>query len=638
MASNGNKKSPSLWLRFWRLLVLVQKTLIALFILVPILLFAAVWIFRPQPEVEQDVALVWAPEGILVEHIDLDFQQALQDQFMGEEQPITLVRNLVEALDKAAVDSRIKALFLKVDKIDYVGMAQLEELAAAIRRFKLSGKPVFSHAGHFTQAQYFLASQADEVYLDPLGAVLIDGFGVYQKYFKEALDKLEVDVHVFRVGTYKSAVEPFLRNDMSAEAKAANKEWLATLWNVYQKNVTEARELSKGSVDTYANEFPRQLVELGGDAAKLALNAGLVDKLMTREEMRARVSQEVGRDKEHGSFRQINHRSYLWAVRSEANSAEENSAKSQVALIVADGTLVDGFAGQGTVNGEDLAWHIDQARRDKDVKAIVLRIDSPGGSVTASEAVRREIVLAKRDGKPVVASMSSVAASGGYWIAMNADEIFAQASTVTGSIGVFGVMPNIYKPLKKLGVHTDGVGTTRVAGGMRLDQPLSPEMSGAIQASVENFYRVFVKSVSEARGLSEQAAERVAQGRVWSGGDAKRLGLVDQFGGLRAAADAAAKRAGIEAGNYNLVPRQRATDWRMLILDQFSGFAPLLKTSGTQWWQSGLSWLQSQDVWNTLNLAWLSDRKGVHAYCPCVPDINGRAVWQGHASPVESIQ
>lgn len=637
MTNSSNKKSSSLWQRLWRILVILQRGVLAVFILLPLVLFAVLLLFQPKPEVERDIALVWAPQGILVEHIDLDFRQALQEEFMGEKQPVTLVRDLVEALDKAAVDPRIRALFLKVDDIEYVGMAQLEELAAAIRRFKLSGKPVITHAGHYTQPQYFLASQADEVYLDPLGAVWIDGFGVYQHYFKEALEKLEVDIHVFRVGSYKSAVEPFIRNDMSDEARAANREWLATLWSVYQKGITDSRDMEEDVIDNYANQFAKQLVALEGDSAKLALNAGLVDKLMTREEMRARVAQEVGRDKKHGSFRQMDHRRYLWSVRSEEDEEQDQSGQGKVALIVAQGALVDGYMGQGTVNGEDLAFHIDKARRDKETRAIVLRVDSPGGSVTASEVVRREIELAREAGKPVVVSMSSVAASGGYWIAMDADEIWAQASTVTGSIGVFGLMPTFYKPLIRMGIRTDGVGTTNMSGTMRPDMPLSADMAAAIQASVENYYRVFVERVAAARGLSKTAAERVAQGRVWSGADAKRLGLVDQLGGLRDAVEAAAKRAGLTVGQYEVVPMQKKADWRTLLLERFSGWAPELKTR-TSWLFQGLSWLQQNTSLQTLSLAWLSDRNGIHAHCLCVPDVNGSARLFGGSTSSGHIQ
>ena len=637
MATPSKKKSPGLWQRIWRLIVILQKTVLAIFILLPLLVFGGIWLTKPQPEVEKDVALVWAPQGMLVENLELDFEQALRDEFMGEERPVTLVRDLVEALDQAATDPRIKVLFLKVDDIDYVGMAQLEELGAAIKRFKLSGKPVFTHAAEFSQSEYYLAAHADEVFLDPLGGIWIDGFGVYQKYYAEALDKLNIDMHIFRVGTYKSAVEPFIRNDMSEAAKTANREWLSTLWKVYQQGIVESRELANAAVDTYANQFAQQLVELRGNAAQLALNAGLVDKLMTREEMRARVSQEVGRDDEHGSFRQLSHREYLWVVRSEKQDDEPVLEKGKVALIVAEGALTDGYMGQGTVSGEDLAWYVDEARRDKNVKAIVLRIDSPGGSVTASEAVRREIQLAKRDGKPVVASMSSVAASGGYWIAMDADQIWAQAATVTGSIGVFGVMLNLTRPLQKLGIYTDGVGTTDMSGSMRLDRPLSPQVAAAVQASVENYYQVFVQSVAKARGLSESSAERVAQGRVWSGADAKRLGLVDQMGGLKAAADAAAKLAGLEPGNYDLIPSQAPMDWRMLLLDSFSGFAPYLK-SGMPEWLGAMNWLQQQSGLTAADLNWLSDPRGVHAYCACTPDVNGRVLFAGKRSTGAPIQ
>ncbi len=609
-----NEPAPrrGFWSRLWQFFVVVQRILIVLLIVGPLAFFLFMWWAAPQLKVQDGIALVWAPSGAVLERSELDPQEILAQQLLGQEAPYSLLRDLVDSLDHAAGDSRIRALFLKLDGLDYAGMAQLEELAAAITRFRASGKPVFAYAGDYTQDQYYLAAQADQLYLDPLGGVWLEGFGLYQYFFKDALDKLQVDLHVFRVGEYKSAVEPFLRNDMSPEARAANRAWLDVLWTVYKQGIAAARDFEPDAVERYTTELPARLVEVLGDAGALAKNTKLVDDLLTREQVRQKVREMVGTDEDHGSFRQIDHPTYLAAVRLE--QARRQYRLAQIGLVVAQGALVDGESGRATTGGDTLARLIEEARRNEDLAALVLRIDSPGGSVTAAEAVRREIDLMRAAGKPVVVSMSSTAASGGYWIAMNADQIWADDTTITGSIGVFGLMPTFDRPLNKFGIHVDGLGTTPMAGATRSDRPLAPEIAAAMQAGVEYYYRQFVGQVAAARRLDVNRADQLAQGRVWSGLDAKRLGLVDHIGGLREAGAAAAKLAGLAEGQYRIAPLDAEPDWRTALLD-------LISVRAAAWLKSSFSLSEFAQpltvVREHLGLRWLNDPRGVYAHCGC---------------------
>ncbi len=599
------------WSGLWRFFVVVTRILIVLLLLGPLLLFAFAYFAAPQFKIQDGIALVWAPEGVVLERSELDPQEILAQHLFGQESPYSLLRDLVDSLDHAAKDTRIKALFLKLDRLEYAGMAQLEELSAAIGRFRASGKPVYAYSGEYTQDQYYLAAQADQLYLDPLGGVWIEGFGLYQHYFKDALDKLSVDLHVFRVGEYKSAVEPFIRNDMSPEARAANQAWLGVLWDVYKNGITAARELEPGAVENYVSTFSTRLVEVLGDAGALAKSARLVDDLLTRDQVRQKMRELVGTDDEHGSFRQLDDQAYLAAVRSEKSRLK--APPSQVGLAVAQGALVDGESGRGTTGGDTLAYLVEEARRDEQLAALVLRIDSPGGSVTASEAIRREIDLMRAAGKPVIVSMSSTAASGGYWIAMNADEIWADDSSITGSIGVFGLLPTFDKTLGKLGIHVDGLGTTPLAGATRPDRPLAPEVGAAIQAGVEYYYRQFVGQVAAARKLDVNQADQLAQGRVWSGLDAKRLGLVDHIGGLYEATAAAARAAGLAEGQYKLKPLDAAPDWRSALFELLSiRLQNLLQLARSAMLAPPFDVLREQ-----LGLSWVNDRRGVYAHCGC---------------------
>lgn len=610
MATKTGAK-PGLWGRLWSAIVLIQRILIFLLLLIPIAWVGFVWWSVPEQTIDNGVALVWAPQGVVLERSNYNPAEIISQQLLGEAPHYSLMRNLLDSLRLAASDDRIKALYLDVSGLDYAGMAQLQELGRAIAAFKHTGKPVYAYAGNYSQAQFYLAAQAEHVYLDPLGAVWMPGMSLYQNYFKDALDKLGVKVHVFRAGIYKSAVEPFTRNSMSPEAKAANQAWLNTQWSAYVQTVAAARALPAQAIQSYANQLLPNVADALGDAATLAHKSGLVDALKTRETVRDELVKIVGRDAEHGSFRQINSRAYLSVRRSELQG---KNAANQVGLLVVQGPIVDGNTSRGTTGSDTLSWQIHEARLNTDIDALVLRINSPGGSVTAAEAIRRELELYAKAGKPLVVSMSSLAASGGYWIATAGDQIYADGATLTGSIGVFGLMPTFEAPLNKLGIHSDGVGTTANAGLLRLDRALDPRVAAATQARVDYYYRQFTGLVAAARKLSIESTQALAQGRVWSGNDAQRLGLVDQIGGLREAELAAAKLAGFQPDNFRMVPLGAQPGWRSALADLLSvrvqgllhSFAASLNPQ--HWWDAARQ---------QLGLAWLDDPQDVYAWCGC---------------------
>lgn len=606
-----------LWDGVWGLVTVLYK-LVALLSIV--LLLMAVWVAYkgvPPIKVQNNVALILAPTGALVEQLEYEPGRAFLENIAGELPSETLLRDLIKALDEAATDPRIAFVVLKLDRLDSAGLAQLDELANAVQRFRKSGKKVIAYGPWYEQNQYLLAAQADEVSMDPLGTVNLEGLSTYNNYFKEGLDKLGVQVNVFRVGEYKSAVEPFIRNDMSEDAKAANREWLQDLWADYGKRVAQARKLPETAVDQYVNTFADTLVQANGDAAQVAQHAGLITQIETLTQFRKRMGAIVGFDDSHGSFRQIHYADYLSAVDSE-DGKKKKDHDNQIALVVVQGEIVDGKGEIGQAGGETISDLLDQARRDRDVAAVVLRVDSPGGSVWASEQIRRAIENLRMEGKPVVASMSSVAASGGYWVSMNANQIWAQPTTITGSIGIFGLVPTIDKPLGKLGIHTDGVGTTTLAGAFRVDRPLTPEVSRIVQAQIDKGYRDFTGGVSEQRKLPMKKVDEIARGRVWSGQDAKELGLVDQFGDLQDAVQAAAKLAGLEPDSYDLEEFMPEHDFTAQLLSRFSGRFGLDAIPGLPAWAHRL--LQQSDAAQLLTR--FNDPHAAYAYCFC--SVSGR--------------
>lgn len=499
--------------------------------------------------VPSTAALIVNPGGALVEQLEGSPLDRAIAQFNNQTEPQTLVRDITDSLEYAVSDDRIKVIVLNLDGLESGGLAKLQTIALAVDKLRGAGKKVIAFGNGYTRDQYYLASRADEVIMHDLGMVYLEGYEYYRMFFKSALDKLFIDVNVFKVGEFKSFVEPFTRNDMSAADREASQRWIGSLWSSWERDVAAARGMEVKALDDYSNEFAGHIENAGGHAAKAAVAAHLVDRLMSLPEFDEYITGMVGPDDaDDGSYSAIGFKEYLVATAIERKLAEPH--ERNVAIIVAAGEIVDGEAPPGTVGGDTLAYQIREARLDDSIDALVLRIDSPGGSMFASQVISDELDALKAAGKPLIASMSAVAASGGYYIAMPADEIWASDTTITGSIGVGAILPTVQRGLEQLGVHVDGFGTTKLAGQLRLDRPLGDDARRILTASVEDAYRIFVDHVAAARDMTPERADSIAQGRVWIGADGKELGLVDSIGGLDEAVQAAASRAGLDANKY----------------------------------------------------------------------------------------
>jgi protease-4 len=493
------------------------------------------------PSVPAKAALLVAPEGDLVEQSSGDPLERAVQEARGQGHAETLLWDLTDSIRAAAKDKRIQVVAIDVEKFDSAGQSTLEELARALREFRATGKKVIAYGNEMTQERYYVAAQADEIYLDPMGFVLIDGYSRYRMFFKEALDKLAVDINVFRVGAYKSAVEEYTRTDMSPEDKQESNAYLNALWSSYQEAMTRARKLPADALRKYVDNLPKSVPAAGGNAAQVALEAGLVTGIKTRLEVEKRLIDIVGQDDTTGSFKSVSTGDYVRVAH--ADMKVRADGKPRVGVIVAAGEILDGDQPPGTVGGDSTARLIRQARLDRNIRAVVLRVNSPGGSVMASEEIYRELLALRAAGKPVVVSMSTLAASGGYYISAPADEIWASSATLTGSIGIFAIIPTIDRTLGKVGITVDGVGTTPLAGQLRIDRPMGEEARALLQSQIGRGYDEFLSRVSTGRKKSREEIDAVAQGRVWAGTDAKRLGLVDQLGSFDDAAHSAARHA-----------------------------------------------------------------------------------------------
>lgn len=507
-----------------------------LFILLVVFLIALVF-FRGKDEVPEGAALILALEGNIVEQ---KTETMLSSDIFGDAaREETLLKDIIDVIDYAKDDERIELMVLDLRKMGGAGISKLQSIGAALERFRGSGKTIFAHGDYFNQSQYYLAAHADRLYLSPMGAVLLNGFGLYRMYYKTALDKLQIQFHVFKVGTYKSALEPVTRDSMSEYAKEANLAWLTVLWEAYKSDVAQRRQFDPQTLDDYINNIPGYLAQADGDAAVVALNLGLVDELKTRDEIREELIERVGADPDEPTFKQIAFEEYLSHIQSEL--MKSHPKKEKVGVIVASGIIMDGEQPAGRIGGDSMADLLVRAREDDKVKAVVLRIDSGGGSATASEVISREIELTRQAGKPVYVSMGSVAASGGYWIAAPADKIWATPTTITGSIGIWGAFPTFEKSLKSLGITSDGVGTTKLSDAFDPSRPINDLVAQSMQQIIEQGYRRFVQRVSEGRKMPPDMVEKIAQGRVWAGTTAKELGLVDEIGSMQDAIRAVAE-------------------------------------------------------------------------------------------------
>jgi protease-4 len=525
----------------WGFIDAARRTVVNLLFLAIVVVLLVMAFSSDEPEIADTAALVVAPKGQLVEQLSAKTFDRIIDEASGQATPETLLKDVVDAIEAAGDDDRIKVLVLNLNSFNGARLTKLQDAAEAIVSFRNSGKKVVAMADQYTQDAYYLAAHADEIITHEMGAVVLEGYGRYRMYYKEGIDKLGLDVHIFKVGTYKSAVEPFLRNDMSEYAREANEEWLGDLWRIYLDDVAAARGTTAERLSEYAHEFPRLMTAANGDAARAALDFGLVDKALTRVEMREYLIELVGENEETHSYNKIAFADYLKTIKEDRFGRDAKG--NQVAIVVARGTILDGTQPAGKIGGDSTAALIRQARNNDDVKAIVLRVDSGGGSAFASEVIRRECEKARADGKAVIASMGSVAASGGFWISTSSDQIWAHPSTITGSIGIFGMIPTYQRPLADhLGIRVDGVSTAPLVG-VRPDRELPAEVGDVIQEMIEHGYREFLQRVADSRGMTTDEVDQVAQGRVWSGADAHELGLVDHLGGLEDAIAAAAELA-----------------------------------------------------------------------------------------------
>ncbi|MGI9238472.1 MAG: signal peptide peptidase SppA [Woeseiaceae bacterium] len=499
------------------------------------------------PLLPQKAALVIQPSGALVEQLAGNPYDRALAELLGEVQTQTLVQDIVDALDHARTDERIAAVHLELSALGSGGLNKLQRVADAIDAFRESGKPVVASADIFAQPGYYLAAHADELYMHPEGIVFLQGYGGYRNYYRDAIEHLRIDWNVFRVGTHKSFVEPFTRMDMSPEDRASRMNLITQFWTIYREDVVAARGLPAGAIEDYAQNMVMKAASVKGDLAVAARDSGLVDELLGRTALRDKLKEYAGVDADDEStYESVGMSEYLDQMRLLHGPKPE---KQNVAVVIAAGEILDGEQPPGTVGGESTAKLLREALTDEAVKAVVLRVDSPGGSVFASEVIAQEVQALQQAGKPVVASMGSVAASGGYWISVVADRVLASPSTVTGSIGVFGMIPTFQRTMDVVGVATDGVATTPWAG-VRPDLELPEQARQLIQMLIENVYDDFISNVAERRGMDKQAVDAVGQGQVWTGIDALENGLVDELGGLDDAVNVAAELAGLGEGEY----------------------------------------------------------------------------------------
>ena len=513
----------------------------------------------PDPEGK---ALVLDPQGPIVEQVSGSLDP-LNFVLYGPPTPGVNARDLLFALKTAKEDERIKHIILKLDNIDGTGQTVLYDVGQALQELKDSGKNIVAVADYYNQSSYYLASFANEIVLHPDGEIYIGGYSRIRTYYKSLIDKLEVTVNLFQVGTYKSAMEPDIRESMSEASREANIAYMKVLWDSWMAVVSNNRNLESEDIQNFSDTYDDLVIQENGNTAKAALNYNLADKLLNRNQQRDYLVGLVGRDEAEKSFARVSLNDYLTVAKIDE---ETNRSRNKIAVVVASGSILDGSQPPGVIGGDSTALLLSEAHKDEEVKAIVLRVDSGGGSAFASEVIREEIVVAKSKGIKVIASMSNVAASGGYWISANADEIWASHDTITGSIGVFGFLPTFEKTLDKIGIQSDGVSTTKIGTGQDLTQAINPVLARAIQSNIEYNYQKFISLVSESRSMTLEEVDEIAQGRVWAGETALELGLIDNLGNMEDAIERAAELA--ELDDYQTFYPALPSEWTDQLFNQ----------------------------------------------------------------------
>jgi protease-4 len=518
-----------------------------------------------------------------------------------------LLADVLYVINNATLDTRISTIVLNLSNLRSAGVSKMTNIGDALTEFKAAGKKVIAMEDGYSQNQYFLASYADTLFLNSKGMVSLDGLSRYRLYYKSALEKLKINTHVFRVGTFKSAVEPFIRDDMSDADKAASDELLGDIWQSYSTSVAKNRGISPDQLVLDTDAYLAQLDKANGDSALMAMNMGWVDELVSAEQFRLAMIELVGSNKEGNSYRQIGFNDYLSLTAPLPQFIENDS----VGIIVAKGNILNGAQPAGQIGGETTSEYLRKARLNDKVKAVVLRVDSPGGSAFASEQIRQEVLALKNAGKPVVVSMGSLAASGGYWISASADYIYATPTTLTGSIGIFGMFATFEDTLSHLGVNSDGVATSDWAG-LSPTRSLSPNVKAVIQRHIERGYHEFISLVASERNMTLEQVDNIAQGRVWTGNRALELGLVDEIGDMKQAIAKAAELAEMDKFDTKLIEQELTTEQQFIqqLIGASAAYIPvsahkssILETMLAQW--SGV----------IEDFAKFDDPQGVYLYC-----------------------
>lgn len=570
---------------------------------------------KPEVTVQQSSVLRLDIYGNIVEERKIinSIGKILEEPLFGQSrQQETLLQDILDVVNKSASDDQIKVILLNLRQMGKAGLNQLEAVGRALNTFKKAGKQVIVAEDYYTQSQYFLASYANTIIINPMGGVDIHGLGVYRLYFKDALDRLKINYNIFKVGTYKSALEPFTRKDMSAQDQQQNEIWLSSLWRDFSETVAENRQISTFQLRRYTDNIAEELKKTGGNTAKLALNTGLVDKIMTRSQIEGHLkalSHYIG-----DTLPITSSKKYLENIT--PAYTPDGSASQNIGIIIAEGNILPGKQPTGFIGGDSLSTLIEKARTDSNIKALVLRINSGGGSAFASEIIRQTLLEFKKANKPLVVSMGSVAASGGYWIAANADKIWAEKTTLTGSIGIFGAIPTFEKSLESLGIYSDGIGTTPLAAGLNITRPLSQPVKDSIQQTIEYNYNQFLEIVSSGRGLAMDRVSQLAEGRVYDGRTAKELGLVDSLGSLADAIQFTAELAGLT--DYEARYIQPPDTVKDQLLKYFTtGLNAFSSKQQSQW----LKMLKETFSPQIAQFTTLDDPAGVYAICEISPEL-----------------
>ncbi len=565
-------------------------------------------------------ALYIQPYGVLVEQLEGDPYDRAIAELLGDGLPQTPVSDIVDVLAYAKDDERISLVYLDLNSLGGGGLSKLQTIAAAIDDFQTSGKKVIARADYMGQQAYYLAAHADEIYLHPDGAVMFRGYGRFRTYYKDAIDLLRIDWNVFRVGTHKSFAEPYTRTDMSDEDREASERLVGQLWTMYRTDVVAARGLEQGTVDDFSTNLVAHVTRTNGDMAIAARDMGLIDELMTRTEMRDYMTGLVGESKDPSEdFRSTNMHEYLAQM---DMLHGDPIGEQNVAIVIASGDIVFGERSPGSIGADSTATLLRRARHSDVVQAVVLRVDSPGGSAFAAEVIADEVQALRAAGKPVVASMSSVAASGGYSISMHADKIIASSSTITGSIGVIGMFPTYQRSLGAIGITTDGVGTTPFSGEFQPDREMSSQTKQLFQLFIEDTYDDFISDVAASRGMEKSAVDQIGQGQVWTGTEALENGLVDELGTLEDAIDVAGMLAGLEVGDFgSFIIETELTTSEQIIVD-FLGVASRSGFDISRWVSTPefITHLLKNIDESFVGLLKFDDPKGMYTHCLC--DLN----------------